>query len=208
MPIRSVSQKRTRISHVDDATSADGEASCMAGAFCHGLPLLDKRADNKRRLPVLSSAPPPDEPPRPPWHWVGFGAVSIFAAWLPLSALAQLVLRRLLLARFGSGADEAEIAARLREMSAGAQARQMLMLAVPHLVALALGAFTGAWLIGRFGSGITRREPAMAGFFAGFVACVLTFAASGGISWPPLVVIVLATAFAWLGGAAALKRRV
>jgi hypothetical protein len=179
----------------------------MGGAFCHGLALLDKRADNKRRLPVLSSPSEPDEPPRPPWHWVGFGAVAIFATWLPLSALAQTVLRRMLLARFGSNVDEAEIGARLRAMSAGEQARQMMMIAVPHLVALALGAFGGAWLIGRWGSGLTRREPAMAGFFAGFVACILAFASSGGISWPPLVVVVLATGFAWLGGAAGLKRK-
>ena len=177
----------------------------MDRAFCHGLALLDKRADNKRRLPVLSSPSEPDEPPRPPWHWVGFGAVAIFAAWLPLSALAQIVLRRMLLARFGSEADEAEIAARLRAMTASEQGRQVMMLAVPHLVALAIGASAGGWLIGRFGGGITRREPAMAGFFAGFVACVLAFASSGGVSWPPLVVVVLATGFAWSGGVVGLR---
>jgi MFS family permease len=178
----------------------------MDGAFCHGLALLDKHADNKRRLPVLSSASEPDEPPRPPWHWVGFGAVAIFATWLPLSALAQLVLRRMLLARFGSEVDEAEMGARLRAMTAGEQARQVMMLAVPHLVALAIGAFAGGMLVGRYG-GVTRREPAMAGFFAGFVACVLAFASSGGISWPPLVVVVLATGFAGAGGVVGLRRR-
>ena len=53
--------------------------------------------ESKRRLPVLKTPAEEgaDEPPRPPWQWVGFGAVAIFVVWTPLAYLAGLAGRRL-----------------------------------------------------------------------------------------------------------------
>ena len=46
----------------------------------------------KKQLPVIAAKPAAEaaepEDDRPPWHWIGFGTVAIFAAWLPGSALA------------------------------------------------------------------------------------------------------------------------
>src|SRR5687768_2145051 len=63
----------------------------------------------RRRLPLIQSAPPPPPTPnedgeakRPPWHWVGFGTVAIFAVWLPLAYGAQAMVSRMLIQRFGS----------------------------------------------------------------------------------------------------------
>jgi hypothetical protein len=53
----------------------------------------------KRRLPLLKPAPGEaggdDAPVRPPWQWVGFGALAIFVVLLPLSWLATLAAMRL-----------------------------------------------------------------------------------------------------------------
>jgi MFS family permease len=74
-------------------------------------------------------------------------------------------------------------------------------MALPHAVALAIAAFVGGFLVGRYGGDpVGRREATLAGLMAGIVALVLAFA-QGGISWPPLVVVILATVFSALGGA-------
>ena len=46
--------------------------------------------EKKRRLPVLKTPSQEEEEAaaRPPWQWVGFGALAIFAVWLPLAYLA------------------------------------------------------------------------------------------------------------------------
>jgi hypothetical protein len=44
----------------------------------------------KRRLPLLPSAEDADAASRPAWQWVAFGALAIFVALVPLSALAAL----------------------------------------------------------------------------------------------------------------------
>ena len=69
----------------------------------------------KRRLPVLLSpkSSPSDDgdtgEPRPPWHWVGFGVVIIFAAWLPLSYVGGAVQRSMLASKFGQDASPDQI---------------------------------------------------------------------------------------------------
>jgi hypothetical protein len=135
----------------------------------------------KRRLPVLKSEPEPEESsPHPPWQWVGFGTVMIFAAWLPLAYLAE------------------GIKTRLPPSVAGA-----IALAVAPL---ALAAIAGGFLVGRFGKPAGPREAALSGLATGLVASVIA-CGSAGISWTPLVAIAALVPFAWGGGALGARRR-
>jgi tRNA-(ms[2]io[6]A)-hydroxylase len=178
----------------------------------------------RRRLPVLQSAPPPpaagkgDEPEdesaipaRPPWHWVGFGTVAIFAAWLPLAYVAQAVVARVLTQRFGAAATPADIAMSLGTMPAGERARLMAILAVPNVLALGLSAFGGGYLVGRFGAGTTGREAASAGAMTALVALVLSLGAGGtsGVAAvaTAVVTVLLAVGFAAWGGKVGARKR-
>ncbi len=174
-------------------------------------------AGEKRHLPIVSSKAAPtqapgsdsgdDEPPRPPWHWIGFGVVAIFGAWLPLAWLAARIVRGWLERRFPTAASAEDVSVAFAEMAPGERASLTAMLALPHLVALALAAFAGGYLVGRWGEGTTRREPALAGLFAGLVACVLTFGALSGFSWAPLIVPLVAAPVAFVGGNVGRARR-
>jgi hypothetical protein len=135
----------------------------------------------KRRLPVLKSAPEPEEDSRhPPWQWVGFGTVMIFAAWLPLAYFAEA------------------IKARLAPSVGGAVA-----LAV---VPLAAAAVAGGFLVGRFGKPAGPREAALAGLATGLVASALA-CGSAGLSWTPLVALAALVPFAWWGGSLGARGR-
>src|SRR5688572_7252794 len=98
----------------------------------------------RRHLPVLKSesagaaSPATDEEPRPPWHWVGFGTVAIFAIWLPLAYVAGAISARVMASRFGAEASKDSIDVALAAMSAGERARLMATVALPSLLALAL----------------------------------------------------------------------
>ena len=163
-------------------------------------------ADGKRRLPVVSSPPPEGEDePRPPWHWVGFGVVAIFGAWLPLAWIAARIVRGWLERELPTATSPEEVAAAFSAMSTADRARITVTLALPHVLALAGAAFVGGYLVGRYGVGTTRREPVLAGLFAGIVACVLTFGATG-FSWAPLVVPLVAAPIAAVGGSVGRRR--
>ncbi len=170
-------------------------------------------ADDKRRLPIVSSPrPEPDsgadeDPPRPPWHWVGFGVVAIFGVWLPLAWISARVVRGYLERRLPGASSPEEISAAFATMSSSERASIVSTLAVPHVLALALASFVGGYLVGRYGVGTTRREPALAGLFAGIVACALTFGAVGGFSLAPLVVPLVSAPTAYLGGSVGRRRR-
>ena len=182
----------------------------------------------RRRLPVIQSAPPaPPAPPapgrgaepedenaipaRPPWHWVGFGTVAIFAAWLPLAYVAQAVVARVLAQRFGAAATATEIGMALGTMPAGERARLMAMLALPNVVALGLSAFGGGYLVGRFGAGTTGREAASAGAMTAIVALVLALGAGAASGITALVtgfvVILLCVGSAAWGGKVGARKR-
>ncbi len=182
----------------------------------------------RRRLPVIQSAPPappappasgkgddPDDenaiPARPPWHWVGFGTVAIFAAWLPLAYVAQAVVARVLAQRFGTSATAADIGMALGTMPAGERARLMAMLAVPNVAALGLSAFAGGYLVGRFGAGTTGREAASAGAMTAVVALVLALGAgtASGVTAlvTALVVVLLCVGSAAWGGKVGARKR-
>lgn len=170
----------------------------------------------RRRLPVLQSAPskgPGDDDPdaideRPPWHWVGFGAVAIFATWLPLAYVAQSLGERAVKARF-EGVDPEEVVRRINAMSTGEHLRLFGPLAAMHVLALGLGALAGGYLVGRFGSGTTVREPALAGLVVALMAVVLSMGRSGvsGALLSGVVIVLVAVGGAALGGKRGLAKK-
>lgn len=145
---------------------------------------------------------------RPPWHWVGFGAVAIFAAWLPLAYVAQGLGERLVTRRF-EGLPREEAALRLAALSTGERLRVFAPLAAMHLLALALAATAGGFLVGRYGSGSTLREPALAGGVVALMAITLS-ASSGSVAnliATGAVTFLVAVGGAALGGRRGLARR-
>lgn len=168
----------------------------------------------KRHLPVLNapkpaskskSAPPPeadDEAPevRPGWHWVGFGAVAVFGAWLPLAYVSQWFVSGFLQRRMGHAASPEEVASWLSSLSQAARTQIILWTIVPHALALSLASFAGGYIVGRYAPRyIGVRGGASSGLGAGLVAVVLSVSASG-FSPALLVVLLLTTLFA-AGGA-------
>lgn len=149
----------------------------------------------RRRLPVLQPKGEPDEPPRPAWHWVGFGAVAVFVVWLPLAWAAELVGRWLT----GGGLRHIEGLSRHERLVLLAR------LAVPQAVALVVAAMAGGFLVTRFGDGTRPRDAAFAGLTVGLLALGLTYAQTG-VALAPLVVPLLATAAAAVGGVLGRRR--
>jgi len=145
-------------------------------------------ADAKRRLPVLKSDDAPGEV-RPARHWIGFGALMIFTAWLPLAYAGEAIVAKW---------------APLAEGSTGARPLAGSLASV--LLPLALAAAGGGFVVGRFGKPAAAREAALAGLTAGATAVLLT-ALAGGWSLSSLVVTALTTLFAGVGGALGVRGR-
>jgi len=147
----------------------------------------------KRRLPVLQNANEgSDEPPRPAWQWVGFGALAIVAVWVPLSALA--------------GAVAASLLAHMPDERA--LGRAAILTATAYLVELAAGAFAGGYLIGKWGpAGVGVRQAALAGLTAAAALGVGTWASFGPTIGMALVAF-MAPLTAALGGKVGARRRV
>jgi hypothetical protein len=144
----------------------------------------------KRRLPLLKStgtAQDADaEPPRPPWQWVGFGALAIFCVWLPLAWLSALAT------------------VRLSQIARGPAAALYTLLV--SSAGLALAALAGGYLVGRWGTpGVGVREAALAGALAALVATLLAW--SSGVSPGALLTVAIAVPSAALGGRLGLRRR-
>ncbi|MBX3200707.1 MAG: hypothetical protein KF894_21400 [Labilithrix sp.] len=177
----------------------------------------------RRRLPVLSNDPPPppgtgaggsadprdEDETRPPWHWAGFGTVAIFAAWLPLAYVAGAVSARVMAARFGADASREAIDLALAAMSSGERARLMATVALPSVLGLALAAFGGGVIVGRFGSGAQpARVAAVSGAMTALVASAIAW---GGFTAATLVAAAVtfgvAVGFAAWGGRFGASRR-
>jgi hypothetical protein len=139
---------------------------------------------------VLQNVDPGDEgAPRPPWQWVGFGALAIVTAWVPLAALGTALAEPL--------AERAEDSA----------AAVLLVFVAAYAAVLGLGAAMGGYLVGRWGArGVGLREAALAGVLAAIVAVGVTWSAFGP-SAGALLVIPLATALAAAGGRWGLRSR-
>ena len=168
----------------------------------------------KRRLPVLNASPKSgddDDETRPPWHWVGFGTVLIFAAWLPLAYVGGAVQARMLATKFGEGASQDQIDLAIAAMSAGERAQLMLTQAIPVVLALALAAFAGGMVVTRFGgaSGAGVKEAARSGAITSVIAVALTavqgFSTSVLVS--AVVITAVATGFAAWGGRVGRRKR-
>lgn len=180
----------------------------------------------RRRLPVIQSAPPPkaageggDDPgaggddvdARPPWHWVGFGTIATFACWLPLAYAAEAVRHRVFVSRFGASPSQDEVALAFAAMDAMERLRWTAMQTLPHLVAFGLSAFAGGLLVGRFGSGTGPRESAMSGVVTALVALAVSWRVVAEGGWGAVVSIavpmVIAVGFAWWGGRVGARKR-
>jgi hypothetical protein len=155
--------------------------------------------DKKRRLPIVQPKVEDEGEPRPVWHWVGFGAVAIFVAWLPLAWVAEAIGRRLVASKVQGGE------AALAELSRSERLSALALIALPQAAALALASIAGGFLVTRFGQGTTARDAAFAGACVGLLALGLTFA-QAGFSVAALVVPILAIAFAGVGGRLGLRR--
>lgn len=152
----------------------------------------------KRHLTVLKSEPdePDDAAARRPWQWVGFGAVAIFTAWVPLAALAMALAARV--AARGQAQDGPD--------ARGALATEIAVLAL-YAGALAIGAALGGMLVGRWGPrGVGVREAALAGLLAALVAGGLTWVSFGPSAGALLLVVVVVPAAA-LGGRSGARAR-
>jgi hypothetical protein len=155
--------------------------------------------DGKRRLPLLPAQQPSgglgageggDDPKRPPWQWVGFGAVIVFTAWLPLTGVAGALAARI------AASDPGDHLSRTGAEIVGL-----------HACAIALGSFAGGFVVGRWGGdGVGVREAAFAGLVAAVVAFVAVWATSG-FSAGALAVVVVAVSSAAGGGARGLRAR-
>lgn len=158
----------------------------------------------RRQLPVLKNEPAPepeaaDDEARPPWHWAGFGVVAIFAAWLPLSYVGGAISKRLV-----SGIDLEHF----DTLSTGEQAKLGLMVGLPTMIGLAIAAFAGGFVVGRFGTGPGTRVAAVSGAITALIVTVLSWVGySGAVLISSLILFTLATGFAALGGRVGEKRR-
>jgi hypothetical protein len=166
----------------------------------------------RRRLPVLSNEPPKndagpsDDDTRPPLHWVGFGTVAIFAAWLPLTYVAGFVSAKVLTSRFGADASKDAIALAVSTLPSDERARLMAIVALPTFAALALAAFGGGFVAGRFGSGSGARNAGYAGAVTAAIASAmawsgLTVSALIGTALTLLVAVLFAAWGGRIGGA-------
>jgi len=170
----------------------------------------------RRRLPVLQNAPPPEtedegdetNEPRPPWHWVGFGTVAIFAVWVPLSYAAAAVSAHVMAGRFGKDASPEQVSLAMAAMDASERSRLMAMIALPNILSLALAAFAGGIIVGRFGANTRVREAARAGAVVALIASALAW---GGLNASSLIAAVVtfavAIGFAAWGGRFGASRR-
>jgi hypothetical protein len=158
--------------------------------------VADPRAarDGKRRLPVLQSGPDADDDPvRPAWQWVVFGALAIVTTWAPFAAMA--------------GAFAARLAARAEAGSATGLQGLPLAVGGSYALALAAGAAIGGYVVGRWGTArVGVREAALAGLAASAAATAASWASlgptPGAVAVPILTVPVAA-----FGGMLGLRRR-
>lgn len=163
----------------------------------------------KRKLPVLNRAVPAGgdaEEPRPPWHWVGFGAVLVFAAWLPLAWLAEALKRRIVVTLLGPVESAADIESGMARLAGGKRvAFAAATVGLPAL-AMILGAIAAGYVVGRHGGTTKARDAGMAGVMSAVVACVLAWVTAGFSPLLLAIAFVLGPA-AWIGGWRGVKAR-
>lgn len=111
-------------------------------------------------------------------------------------------------ARFGADASRDSINLVLETMTAGDRARLMATVALPSVLGLALAAFGGGVVVGRFGHRTGAREAALSGALTALVASVMAWA---GFTLSTLVATLVTSAvavgFAAWGGRFGAARR-
>jgi hypothetical protein len=151
--------------------------------------VIIRRVSGKRRLPVVQSpggGDGADEPERAAWQWVGFGAGTIFVAWLPLSATALALAARI--SPHWDLGDQPQLA------------RAGIAISAIYALAIAAGALGGGFVTGRWGGGrVGVREAALAGLTAAIIAAALS-SVSFGFAPRSFLVAVVAVPMAALGG--------
>jgi hypothetical protein len=153
---------------------------------------------DKRRLPVLASAPEDPEIKRSPLQWSIFTAGLIISAWLSLAVIAQPVVKELV-ERFQARGGEA----------------QGLALVAVQLVALGAASLAGGVVVGMWGPPNPRKVAGWGGAIAGLLAVVFAISAGdgGATAWLPVsllgggIVLPWATALAALGAWRGGKKR-
>lgn len=172
----------------------------------------------RRHLPIAGQKPAPApgtvaapdaNQQRPPWHWVGIGALLILVLWLPLAMLGMWLAARLSAAVIPA-ATAAETAAALARAPAATRLLAGLSSLGPLIVSLLVAFASGGALVGRHGGHAGRREAAAAGVLAATAAWALGASGPGPLSaalllWPPLALLGGLAAFG--GGAWGQRKR-
>jgi hypothetical protein len=159
----------------------------------------------KHKLPVIQEASPED-PARPPLQWIGFGAVAILVAWLPLAGLFGHLANRLSVTWLGPVSSAEDAALAVARLDATERLRMELALVGIHGAGLVIAALVGGYLVGRWGGEAGAREAAMAGAVAVAIVGVIAFVTTGP-SWTPLVAVALGILASGAGGHLGRKRR-
>lgn len=123
------------------------------------------RLSPRRRLPVLKSQGD-DSPPRPRWQWVGFGTLAILLAWLPLTQLSALIVRRV-------------VDARLEALEQDEPEGLFLVVWLLPMGALLLSGALGGYVLSRWGERCGWREAAVSGALVAVLAIGLSWARFG-----------------------------
>ena len=114
----------------------------------------------------------------------------------------------MLASKFGEGASPDQIALATAAMTPGERAQLMLSQALPVVFALALAAFAGGIVVGKFGAGAGPKESARSGAITALIAVAISFA---GFSVATLVstilIFLVATGFAWWGGRVGIRKK-
>jgi hypothetical protein len=132
----------------------------------------------------------------------------MFAAWLPLAYVAGAASAKVMASRFGADASKEAIALALAEMSSGEHARLMATVALPSILGLALAAFAGGLVVGRFGTGTGAREGAYSGAVTALIASAIAWAGLTASSFiAAAVTFAVAVGFAAWGGRLGASRR-
>jgi hypothetical protein len=93
-------------------------------------------------------------------------------------------------------------------MSAGERGRLMISQALPVVFALALAAFAGGLVVGKFGAGAGPKESARSGAITALIAVAISFQGFSAATLVSTVVIfVVATAFAFWGGRVGVRKK-
>jgi hypothetical protein len=181
-------------------------------------PAMKKAGDGKRRLPVLNSEEGDEQ--CSPAQWTAIGMVAIVLFFIPLAMLAGVITQSTMRVHLPTAGPEV-VAAAYRTLAPATRLKlSLVMLLVPAL-ALAVAALGGGAIVGRFGGGARVKEATMAGIAAGVVVVLYSFVRSGGavvargahvagvaqLFMSSLIVLLIATMMARLGGWLGVKRR-